>query len=80
MEPKKPENPQIILADSGGGVADEPDAPSLKVGAATEWIEYGTMPVTIQGVDRQVAAARIGSPVIGEGNGGVPPVRGDVGA
>ena len=59
-------------------IADEAHAPRLEIGGAAERVEHLAVGAAIERIDREVAPARIGRPVVGEGDGGVAAVRLDV--
>ena len=57
------------------GVADEAHAPLGEIGIGAERVEHLAVGAAIERVDREVAPARVGRPVVGEGNRRMTAVR-----
>jgi hypothetical protein len=73
------QDPQVILADALVGIADEAQAPCLKVGDATEPVEHlKTVRVGIERVHREIAPRRIVLPIMREGDGSAAAIGRDV--
>ena len=74
-EPEEAQDAQVVLADALPGIADEAHAALGEIGIAFERVEHLTVGRAVESVDREIAAARVGRPVGGEGHGGVAAVR-----
>ena len=77
---EKPQDAQIILGDPGAGIADEADQPGGEIGAAIEIIMDCTGWVHRHRVDGEIAAGGVGLPIIGECDGGVATIGGEIAA
>ena len=74
-KPEEAQDAQVVLADALPGIADEAHTALGEIGIAFERVEHLTVGRAVESVDREVAAARVGRPVGGEGDGGVAAVR-----
>ena len=59
-------------------IADEAHAALGEIGIGAERVEHLAVGAAVERIDREVAPARIGRPVVGEGDGGVAAVGLDV--
>jgi hypothetical protein len=69
---------QVVLADARRRIADEAHAALGEIGIGAERVEHLAVGAAIERVDRKVAPARIGGPIIREGHRGVAAVGLDV--
>ena len=80
VEAEEAEDAEIVLADPGGGVADEADAAGAEVGLALERVEEPALAVAAHGVDGEIAAGGVQDEVVGERDHRMPAVGGHVAA
>ena len=78
VEAEEAQDAQIVLFDARLGVADEAHPPRDEIGIAAKRIEHRAVASGIKRVEREVAPARVLLPILGEGDGRVPPERLDV--
>ncbi len=73
-EAEEAQDPEIVLGDPRGRVADETHAAGLEIGAAAEIVEEAALAIAAHGVDGEVAPRRIGLEIVGERDLGVAAV------
>ena len=78
LEPIVTQDPQHILRDAGGGVADKSHPARLQIGEASDRIMHRAVGIEKNRVDCEVAPRRIGRPVGVEGDAGAAAVSLDV--
>ena len=78
LEPVIAQDPQHILGNSGGGVADEPDPARAQIGEAADGIVDGAVGIEKDRVDRKIAPRRIGGPVRIKGDAGTSAIGLDI--
>ena len=81
LEAEEAQDAEMILGNPLEGIADEAHPPRRQIGDAAEIVGHRARDrVRGERVDGEVAACRILAPVVGIGDGGVPPVGRDVAA
>ncbi len=74
------QDPQMILGDALQRFADEPHPPRFKVGKSAEIVLHlAGRRIEVERVDGEIAPRRILAPVVGEADGGMPPIGRQIG-
>ena len=66
MEPKKPQNPQVILGNPLRRIADEPHAAGVQIGHALEIVEHLAILRHRHRVDGEIPPGRVLAPILSE--------------
>src|SRR5215207_828817 len=70
MEPKKPQNAQIIFGNAAGRIANKAYTPRRDVGEAVDIIMDGAVARHREGVHRKIASLGVAPPIAPEGDFG----------
>ena len=74
VEAEEAEDAEIILFDARVCIADEADAPRDEIAIAAERVEHRPVACRIERVQGEVTPPRILLPILGEGDGRMPPI------
>ena len=74
LKPEEAQDPEIVLANPCGRVADKTNTASLPVGQAAEIVVNRAVGRSTDGVDREIAPRSIFAPVVSEGDHGMPSI------
>ena len=74
VDAEEAQDAQVVLRDPRRRVAHEPHAAGPEVGEAAERIDHGAVRAAVERVHGEVAPGGVLGEVVGEGDGGAPPV------